>query len=204
MLVYCVSLYGVEYTIDDDLLCVLGLEEMSLIQLFVPTEVAHDAVAELGELGNVQFKDVRRLSRVFFFFSVEEFHRVLRQLNPGVNAFQRSFLGEIRRIDEMARRVRFFATQIGKEKSVVPIRALVDSAPLITVGPRAAHTMDELDVALKEHEARLVQMNSSYQTLSERTRELHEARYVLRETAVFFERVSQSLGGGLSRCCVGC
>jgi V-type H+-transporting ATPase subunit a len=34
---------------------------MSLVQLFVPTEVAHDAVAELGELGNVQFKDVSKL-----------------------------------------------------------------------------------------------------------------------------------------------
>jgi len=32
--------------------------KMSLVQLFVPTEVAHDAVAELGELGDVQFKDV--------------------------------------------------------------------------------------------------------------------------------------------------
>lgn len=31
---------------------------MSLVQLFVPTEVAHDAIYELGELGNVQFKDV--------------------------------------------------------------------------------------------------------------------------------------------------
>jgi V-type H+-transporting ATPase subunit a len=35
---------------------------MSLVQLFVPTEVAHDTVAELGELGNVQFKDVRTMS----------------------------------------------------------------------------------------------------------------------------------------------
>jgi V-type H+-transporting ATPase subunit a len=31
---------------------------MSLVQLFVPAEVAHDTVAELGELGDVQFKDV--------------------------------------------------------------------------------------------------------------------------------------------------
>ena len=37
----------------------LGSEAMSLVQLFVPTEVAHDTVAELGELGNVEFKDVR-------------------------------------------------------------------------------------------------------------------------------------------------
>jgi V-type H+-transporting ATPase subunit a len=91
----------------------------------------------------------------------------------------------------MARRVRFFSTQIEKEKekNAIPIRPLHDSAPLITVGPRAAQTIDELDVTLAEHESRLLQMNKSYQTLSERTRELIEARHVLRETAVFFERV---------------
>ncbi|KAL0070446.1 H(+)-transporting V0 sector ATPase subunit a [Marasmius tenuissimus] len=150
----------------DDYPSLLRSEEMSLVQLFVPTEVAHDTVAELGELGNVQFKD----------------------LNPTVNPFQRSFVGEIRRIDEMARRVRFFSTQIAQEKDVVPIRPLYDSAPLITVGPRAAQTMDELDVTLAEHEQRLTKMNESYQKLSERTRELVEARHVLRETAVFFDR----------------
>lgn len=32
---------------------------MSLVQLFVHTEVAHDTVAELAALGDVQFKDVR-------------------------------------------------------------------------------------------------------------------------------------------------
>lgn len=111
------------------------------------------------------------------------------QLNPNVNPFQRSFVGEIRRIDEMSRRVRFFATQIQQEKDVIPIRPLYDSAPLITVGPRAAQTMDELDVTLSAHEQRLIQMNESYQKLSERTKELIEARHVLRETAVFFDRV---------------
>jgi hypothetical protein len=89
----------------------------------------------------------------------------------------------------MARRVRFFSNQIEKEKDVIPIRPLYDSAPLITVGPRAAQTIDELDVTLTEHESRLVKMNESYQTLSERTKELIEARHVLRETAVFFDKV---------------
>jgi V-type H+-transporting ATPase subunit a len=117
-------------------------------------------------------------------------------LNIDVNPFQRSFVGEIRRIDEMARRVRFFSTQIEKETDVVPIRPLYDSAPLITVGPRAAQTIDELDVTLAEHETRLLQMNESYQTLSERTRELVEARHVLRETAVFFNKVCYSCKAG--------
>lgn len=31
---------------------------MSLVRLIIPVEAAHDAVSELGELGNVQFKDV--------------------------------------------------------------------------------------------------------------------------------------------------
>lgn len=88
----------------------------------------------------------------------------------------------------MARRVRFFSTQIEKEKDVIPIRPLYDSAPLITVGPRAAQTIDQLDVTLAEHESRLLQMNGSYKTLSERTKELIEARHVLRETAVFFDK----------------
>ncbi|KAH8824569.1 V-type ATPase, V0 complex, 116kDa subunit family [Flagelloscypha sp. PMI_526] len=145
-----------------------GSEEMSLVQLFVPTEVAHDTVNELGELGNVQFKD----------------------MNPNVNPFQRSFIGEIRRVDEMARRVRFFATQIEKEKTAIPIRPLYDSAPLITVGPRAAQTLDELDVTLAEHEQRLTQMNDSFLKLSANTKELIEARHVLRETAVFFDRAN--------------
>lgn len=90
----------------------------------------------------------------------------------------------------MGRRVRFFKAQIEKEVDVVPIRPLYDSAPLITVGPRAAQTIDELDVTLAEHESRLVQMNQSYKVLSERTKEMIEARHVLRETAVFFDKVS--------------
>ena len=91
----------------------------------------------------------------------------------------------------MARRVRFFATQIEKERDVIPVRPLYDSAPLLTVGPRAAQTMDELDVKLSEHEKRLTQMNDSYQLLSDRLTELIEAQHVLKETAVFFRRVSR-------------
>lgn len=97
----------------------------------------------------------------------------------------------------MARRVRFFATQIERERDPIPIRPLYDSAPLIGVGPRAAQTMDDLDVTLGEHESRLLEMNSAYEVLSERLAELIEARHVLRETAVFFRRVRVLCG-----CCI--
>ena len=108
-----------------------------------------------------------------------------------MNPFQRSFVGEIRRIDEMARRVRFLDSQVEKESNI-PVRPLEDLVPLLTVGPSAAATIDELEVKLQEHETRVHQMNESYQTLSTRARELSEARHVLRETAQFFDRVSST------------
>jgi V-type H+-transporting ATPase subunit a len=45
-------------------------EEMSLVQLFIPAEVAHTCVAELGELGKVQFRDVKRYTFFFAFFII--------------------------------------------------------------------------------------------------------------------------------------
>ena len=35
---------------------------MSLVQLYIPSEVAHDTISELAELGNFQFKDVSYLT----------------------------------------------------------------------------------------------------------------------------------------------
>jgi hypothetical protein len=46
-------------------------QEMQLIQLYIQKDAAHDTVDELGELGMIQFHDVRRKKRDFpflFFF----------------------------------------------------------------------------------------------------------------------------------------
>ncbi|CAG8550039.1 8482_t:CDS:10 [Rhizophagus irregularis] len=134
-------------------------EEMSLIQLYIPSEIAQPTVAELGELGLIQFRD----------------------LNPDVNAFQRAFVGEIRRYDEMERHLRFFETQI--TKSDIPVRPLTG----INARVRNAQEVDDLEDKIREHERRISQMNSSYETLQKRYLELTEARHVLKETAVYFE-----------------
>ena len=89
-------------------------EEMALCQLFLQSEAAYACVSELGELGLVQFRD----------------------LNPGVNAFQRKvvlihflqnpeeisqvailfqFVNEVRRCDEMERKLRFLEKEIKKD-----------------------------------------------------------------------------------------
>lgn len=141
---------------------------MSLIQLYIPSETAHATVQELGELGSVQFKD----------------------LNPDVSPFQRSYVSDIRRIDEMERRNRFLYAQMDKEK--VPVRPLESALPFVNAagfdGRSGAQRIEVLGSKLREHEERLSQMNGSYETLQKRLQELEEAKHVLRETAVFFDQ----------------
>jgi hypothetical protein len=58
--------------------------EMALGQLFLQSDSAYACIRELGELGKVHFRD----------------------LNPEVSAFQRKFVNEVRRCDEMERKLR--------------------------------------------------------------------------------------------------
>ncbi|TPX51304.1 hypothetical protein SeMB42_g01972 [Synchytrium endobioticum] len=134
---------------------------MSLIQLYIPLEIAQPTVAELGEVGLVEFRD----------------------LNPDVNAFQRAFVNEIRRLDEMERKLRFLQAQL--EKASLPIRPFTGS--MYYARSRTQQEIDELEERLVEHEARVLQMNNSLETLNKRYLELTELRHVLRETAIFFE-----------------
>ncbi|KAI8333487.1 V-type ATPase, V0 complex, 116kDa subunit family [Choanephora cucurbitarum] len=135
---------------------------MSLIQLYIPAEVAQPCVAELGELGKVQFRD----------------------LNPEVNAFQRSFVSEIRRLDEMERQCRFLQTQL--QKNDIQVRPLTAAA--YRSRARSAQEVDDLEENLKEYENRISQLNSSHETLQRRYLQLTELRHVLRESSVFFQQ----------------
>uniref|UniRef100_A0A8C6ST18 V-type proton ATPase subunit a n=1 Tax=Neogobius melanostomus TaxID=47308 RepID=A0A8C6ST18_9GOBI len=72
-------------------------EEMTLAQLFLQSEAAYCCVSELGEIGMVQFRD----------------------LNPDVNVFQRKFVNEVRRCEEMDRKLRFVEKEI--KKANIPI-----------------------------------------------------------------------------------
>ncbi|KAG0300065.1 H(+)-transporting V0 sector ATPase subunit a [Linnemannia gamsii] len=139
-------------------------EEMSLIQLYIPAEVAQPTVSELGELGLVQFRD----------------------LNPDVNAFQRAFVGEIRRFDEMERQLRFFTSQI--EKAEIPVRTTLTNA--YSSRARSRQELDDLEERLSEHENRLLQMNNSHETMQRRYLELTELKHVLRETSDFFREAA--------------
>ena len=89
-------------------------EEVTLAQLFLQSDSAYACVRELGELGKVQFRDVSlvatfnsnaRLLEVDFAHCMYLMFLVYYQLNADISAFQRKFINEVRRCDEMERKL---------------------------------------------------------------------------------------------------
>lgn len=110
-------------------------EEMALCQLFLQSESAYACVSELGELGLVQFND----------------------LNPDTNAFQRKFVNEVRRCDEMERKLRFMEKEIKQDglPMVEPLNSPEAPQPREMIDLEA--TFDKLEKELQvSQEAELV------------------------------------------------
>ncbi|XP_037093376.1 V-type proton ATPase 116 kDa subunit a1-like isoform X2 [Pollicipes pollicipes] len=133
-------------------------EEMSLCQLFLQTEAAYACVSELGELGLVQFRD----------------------LNPDVNAFQRKFVNEVRRCDEMERKLRYLEKEIKK-----------DGIPMLDTGenPEAPQPreMIDLEATFEKLENELKEVNNNAETLKKNFLELTELKHILQKTQTFFD-----------------
>ncbi|XP_053959873.1 V-type proton ATPase 116 kDa subunit a 1-like [Anastrepha ludens] len=73
-------------------------ESMALCQMFIQPEAAYSSLAELGERGCVQFRD----------------------LNAQVSAFQRKFVTEVKRCDELERKIRYIENELRKDDIKMP------------------------------------------------------------------------------------
>ncbi|PYH93002.1 vacuolar ATPase 98 kDa subunit [Aspergillus ellipticus CBS 707.79] len=136
--------------------------DMSLTQLYIANEIGREVVSALGELGQVQFRD----------------------LNPDTNAFQRTFTKEIRRLDNVERQLRYFHSQM--DKAGIPMRSSSEFSD--TLAAPLASEIDELAERSESLEQRIASLNDSYETLKKREVELTEWRWVLREAGGFFDR----------------
>ncbi|XP_066484393.1 V-type proton ATPase 116 kDa subunit a 1 isoform X1 [Tiliqua scincoides] len=133
-------------------------EEMTLAQLFLQSEAAYCCVSELGELGKVQFRD----------------------LNPDVNVFQRKFVNEVRRCEEMDRKLRFVEKEI--KKANIPI-ADTGENPEVPF-PR---DMIDLEANFEKIENELKEINTNQEALKRNFLELTELKFILRKTQQFFD-----------------
>ncbi|XP_076459506.1 V-type proton ATPase 116 kDa subunit a 1-like isoform X2 [Babylonia areolata] len=133
-------------------------EQMVLCQMFLQSEAAYACVSELGELAIVQFKD----------------------LNPHVNAFQRKFVNEIRRCEEMERKLRFFEKEIHKENLKIIDQGDNPMAPppreMVNLESVFSKINDELREIIVNNEA----IKRNYQELS-------ELKEVMVKTQIFFQ-----------------
>ncbi|KAL8561658.1 hypothetical protein ACOMHN_001390 [Nucella lapillus] len=132
-------------------------EEMALCQLFLQSEAAYACVSELGELAIVQFKD----------------------LNPNVNAFQRKFVNEIRRCEELERKLRFLEKEIHKEKLTVTASEDNPKAPPPRDLVNLESILDNIDTELRE-------VNVNNEAIKKNFQELSELKEVMLKTQIFF------------------
>ncbi|KAB0800419.1 hypothetical protein PPYR_06159 [Photinus pyralis] len=140
-------------------------EEMSLVQLFIQPEAAYHTISELGEAGVVQFKD----------------------LNETVNAFQRKFVNEVRRCDEMERRLRYIEGEVKKDGVTIPDCSELPKAP----NPRE---IIDLEAHLEKTEGDIKELSESAVNLKSNYLELTELRHVLDKTRAFFSEQDEVNG----------
>uniref|UniRef100_A0A3B4CQ07 V-type proton ATPase subunit a n=1 Tax=Pygocentrus nattereri TaxID=42514 RepID=A0A3B4CQ07_PYGNA len=118
-------------------------EEVCLVQLFLQSGAAYHCVSELGELGIVEFRD----------------------LNPNVNAFQRKFVSEVRRCEELEKTFAFLEQEITRSLPPSLRSSLQEAVPTPPAPqPRELLTIEE-ECERLARELREVRVNSKRQCL---------------------------------------
>jgi V-type H+-transporting ATPase subunit a len=112
----------------------------------------------LGELGLVQFKD----------------------LNKDVNAFQRKYVNEVRRCEEMERKLRFLETEIQRDGIKIIDNGDNPDAPV-------TREMSDIESHLERLENEMKEVNSNYEILKRNFGDLTELKHILSKTNHFFD-----------------
>ncbi|QLL31003.1 hypothetical protein HG536_0A08180 [Torulaspora globosa] len=141
--------------------------EMSLIQLYIPQEIARETVYTLGQLGLVQFRD----------------------LNSKVRAFQRAFVDDIRRLDNVERQYRYFFKLL-KKHDIRLYEEIPEENSQMELSPGSARIDDHIQNA-SYLENRLLQMEEASEQLELQKADLEQYRFVLKSGEQFFSKDMQ-------------
>ncbi|XP_039627952.1 V-type proton ATPase 116 kDa subunit a2-like [Polypterus senegalus] len=137
-------------------------EEMCLAQLFLQSGSAYDCISELGELGLVEFRD----------------------LNPNVTSFQRKYVGEIKKCEEMERILGYLLREIKKADILLPAEDVTPVAPVPKNVLLIMEQLQKLEVEIKE-------VTKNKEKLQKNLLELTEYTHMLRITKNFIQRTAE-------------
>lgn len=139
--------------------------EMSMVQLYIPAEIGRETLFSLGRLGLVEFRD----------------------LNKKVNEFQRSFVDEIRRLDNVERQYRFLKSAMDK-RGIIVREILVED---YDVKHREIMSTSQLDEACSNAqllEDRITELSEASEDMLKKQTDLKQYQQVLNRTDAYFDR----------------
>ncbi|VTJ57197.1 V-type proton ATPase 116 kDa subunit a 2 isoform X3 [Marmota monax] len=134
-------------------------EPMCLAQLFLQSGTAYECLSALGEKGLVQFRD----------------------LNQNVSSFQRKFVGEVKRCEELERILVYLVQEITRANIPLPEGEVSPPAP----PPKQVLEMQE---QLQKLEVELREVTKNKEKLRKNLLELIEYTHMLRVTKTFVKR----------------
>ncbi|XP_036609429.1 V-type proton ATPase 116 kDa subunit a2 [Trichosurus vulpecula] len=134
-------------------------EVMCLAQLFLQSGTAYECLSALGEKGLAQFRD----------------------LNQNVSAFQRKFVGEVKRCEELERILAYLVQEIKRADIPLPDGDTSPPAPPFKQVLEMQEQLQKLEVELRE-------VTKNKEKLRKNLLELIEYTHMLRVTKTFVKR----------------
>lgn len=133
---------------------------MSLVQLYVPAEVSRDIIYEIGQLNLIQFRD----------------------LNSKVSDFQRSFVQELRRLDNIERQFVFFKNELDERE--ISVNQYPYENEFKSVVPQSE--IDEHAENAQLLEDRVSQLIDATQSLYDKQKNLKQFKFTVQGVENFF------------------
>mmetsp|Transcript_8979 Transcript_8979/g.10301 ORF Transcript_8979/g.10301 Transcript_8979/m.10301 type:complete len:860 (+) Transcript_8979:48-2627(+) len=152
--------------------------EMEYISIVMHEHCAYRCMSRLGRLGTVQFTD----------------------LTPDLTAFQRRYINEVQRCDEMERKLGFFESMLQKyeieprqspQASVFLTKLEADSSG----SARQSSMLEEMETLINGKESELQELNSFRENLQRDYNSQIELRYVLEKSRAFFDEADPETRG---------
>lgn len=139
--------------------------EMQMVQLYIPAEIGRETIFSLGRLGLVEFRD----------------------LNTKVNEFQRSFVNEIRRLDNVERQYRYLKS-VMDARGIEMTETLVDKSTALHAKIMTTSELDESCSNAELFEKRITELSESSEELLKKQMDLKQYQLVVNSTDNYFNR----------------